>query len=60
MNATEIRKARGMLLDRTNTLDREIAELFALDPDGNDLKLAIREKAETRKALAMVDAMAAE
>lgn len=60
MNATEIRKARGMLLDRTNALDLEIADLFASDPDGDDLKLAIREKSETRKALAIVDTMAAE
>ncbi len=57
MNAIEIKKARGMLLDRTNDLDREIAELFASDPNGEDLRLAIREKAETRKALAIVDAM---
>ena len=54
---TEIRKMRGMLLNLSNDLDREIAALFASDPAGDDLKLAIREKSEARKALAIVDAM---
>jgi len=51
----EIRKMRGMLMRRIADLDREIND--ELKPDSDDWRTALREKAETKAALAKVDAM---
>jgi len=59
MNATQtytadqIRKMRGMLMSRIADLDREIIEGLSYE----DLQAVLREKAETKKALATVDAI---